>query len=88
MNNYQLDDLKVMKRVGFEMESSFKLPMYEYSMKPQGGNWENTLGEDFSLLISSRFFYRSTFSQNILKNRNILLGRCGDILIFRIFSKF
>ena len=88
VNNYQLDDLKVMKRVGFEMESSFKLPMYEYSMKPQGGDWENTLGEDFYLLISSRFFYGSTFSQNILKNRNILLGRCGDILIFRIFSKF
>ena len=86
IENYKLDNLKVMKRVGFEEESRFQLPMYEYVMQPSGENWRNTLDEDFYLLISSRFFYGETFSQNILKNRNKLLGRCGDILIYRVFS--
>jgi hypothetical protein len=86
IENYKIDNLKVMKRVGFEEESRFQLPMYEYVMEPTGDKWKNTLNEDFYLLISSRFFYGDTFSQNILKNRNKLLGRCGDILIYRVFS--
>ncbi|MDA8691932.1 hypothetical protein N9M18_02250 [Candidatus Pseudothioglobus singularis] len=87
IRDYKREDLKVLKRVGFEKESKFQFPTYDYSMEPIGDAWKNKTGKDFYLLISSRFLYGETFSQNILKNRNQLLGRCGDVLIFKIYSQ-
>jgi len=87
IQKYKLEDLKVNTKVGFAKESKFHMPLYDYVMEPVWEDWRNKTGEDFYLLISSRFFYGETFSQNILKNRNRLLGRCGDILIFRIYSE-
>ena len=94
LDNYKHENLKVMKRIGFAPPSKVQIPikvqipMYDYGMEPLWEDWKNRTGEDFYLLISSRFFYGETFAQNILKNTNKLLGRCGDILIFRVYSDF
>jgi len=86
-NSFKKDDLEIVTRVSLEPRFYISsrigsIPMYDkYSVDNA-----TIFVKDFYLLISSRFLYADTPSQNILKNKNKLLGRCGDILIFRIFS--